>query len=50
MGQFLDKCIAAAESQLAAAGSKAKKKGAVREIERLVEKVVTQAGLTGKKG
>lgn len=46
IGQYLDRCIAATESQLAGARNKSKKKGAVKEIERLVEKViVTQAGL-----
>lgn len=49
IGQYLDKCIAATEYQLARAGSKAKKKEAVKEIERLVEKVVTQAGLVGER-
>ena len=44
VGQYLDQCIAAAESQLVGAGSKSRKKGAVKEIERLVEKVIaTQA-------
>ncbi|CAD6579414.1 MAG: hypothetical protein ASARMPREDX12_009160 [Alectoria sarmentosa] len=45
IGQYLDQCIAATESQLAGARNKSQKKKAVREIERLVAKVVTQAGL-----
>ena len=40
IGQYLERCVAAAESQLAGAGNKSQKKGAVREIERLVEKVM----------
>ena len=44
VGQYLDQCIAAAESQLVGAGGKSRKKSAVKEIERLVEKVIaTQA-------
>lgn len=44
VGQYLDRCIAAAESQLVGVGSKSRKKGAVEEIERLVEMVIaTQA-------
>lgn len=45
IGQYLDGCIAATESQLVAGRNKAQRKRAVKEIERLVEKVVTQAGL-----
>lgn len=49
VGQYLDRCIAATESQLAGARDKSEKKRAVRDIERLVEKViVTQAGLERK--
>lgn len=44
MGQYLDRCIAATESQLARGRNKSKKKEAVKEIERLVEKVVSDAG------
>ena len=44
VGQYLDRCIAAAESQLVGAGRKSRKKGAVKEIERLVKTVIaTQA-------
>ena len=52
MAQYLNRCIAAAEAQLAGARDKSrKKKGAVKEIERLVEKVVeAQANLTGSQG
>ena len=42
--RFLDGCVKATEMQLAEGG---RKNGAVREIERLVEKVVVQAGLGG---
>ena len=46
IAQYLDQCIAATESQLARSRNSAKKKEeAVKEIERLVEKVVMQAGL-----
>ena len=46
MAQYLNRCIAAAETQLAGARDKSKvKNGAVKEIERLVEKVVRQAEL-----
>lgn len=46
IAQYLDQCIAATESQLARSRNNAKKKGeAVKEIERLVEKVVMQVGL-----
>lgn len=46
MAQYLNQCIAAAETQLAGAKDKSKvKNGAVKEIERLVEKLVTQAEL-----
>lgn len=44
VGQYLDRCIAVAELQIAGARDKSRKKEAVREIERLVEKVIaTQA-------
>lgn len=50
IGQYLDRCIAATESQLAGERDKTKKKGAVKEIERLVEKVIeTQAILASEK-
>lgn len=46
MTQYLDRCIAATESQLADARHKAKRKGGtVKEIERLVENVVKGASL-----
>ena len=46
VAQYLEQCIAATESQLARSRNSAKKKAeAVKEIERLVEKVVVQAGL-----
>ena len=45
MAQYLDQCIAAAESQIAGARDKVEKRRAVKEIERLVERVVTHAGL-----
>lgn len=45
IGPYLDKCIAATESQLAMGRHKSKKTKAVKEIERLVETVVTQADL-----
>ena len=44
VGQYLDRCIAVAEAQIAGARDKSKKKRAVEEIERLVERVIaTQA-------
>ena len=50
MGQYLDRCIAATESQLVEGRKRSKKQGAVREIERLVEKVIaTQAGLASER-
>ena len=50
IGQYLDRCIAATESQLAGERNKTKKNGAVKEIERLVEKVIeTQAVLASGK-
>lgn len=49
VGQYLERCVAAAESQLVGARSNGEKKRAVKEIERLVEKVVTEAGL-GREG
>ena len=46
IGQYLDGCIAATESQLAAGRNKSEKKNrAVKEIERLVARAVVQAGL-----
>ena len=46
IAQYLEQCIAATESRLASARNNAKKKGeAVKEIERLVEKVMMQADL-----
>lgn len=45
VGPYLDSCIAATESQLVGARGKAGTRGAVREIQRLAEKVVAQAGL-----
>ena len=50
MGQYLDGCIAAAEAQLAKATNKAVKEEAVKEIERLVERVVGEAGRLGARG
>lgn len=48
MAQYLNRCIAAAETQLAGARDKSKvKNGAVREIERLVEKVVIRQAELG---
>lgn len=46
MAQYLNRCIAAVETQLAGARDKSKgKNGAVKEIERLVEQLVRQAEL-----
>lgn len=49
MAQYLNQCIAAAETQLAGAKdkSKVKNEAVVKEIERLVEKLVRQAELDG---
>ena len=44
MGQYLDGCIKAAEARLAEATDKGKKEEIVKEIERLVERVVGEAG------
>ena len=44
MGQYLEGCIKAAEARLAKATDKKKKEEAVREIERLVGRVVGEAG------
>lgn len=46
MAQYLDRCIAVAETQLAGARGRGKK-GAVREIERLVERVVREGAGEG---
>ncbi|KAL9132738.1 MAG: hypothetical protein Q9175_006088 [Cornicularia normoerica] len=48
-GQYLDRCVAATESQLAGKRNKTKKKEAVKEIERLVEKVVRDAGRSSER-
>lgn len=46
MAQYLNRCIAAVETQLAGARDKSKgENGAVKEIERLVEQLVRQAEL-----
>ena len=50
MGQYLDGCIAAAESRLAKAPNRAVKEEAVKEIERLVGRVVGEAGRLGARG
>ena len=44
MGQYLDGCIKAAEAQLAKTTDKGKKEEAVKEIERLVGRVIGEAG------
>ena len=44
IGQYLDGCIKAAEAKIANATNKAVKEEAVKEIERLVERVVGEAG------
>ena len=50
IGQYLDRCVAATESQLAEGRDKSKKQGAVKEIERLVEKVIaTQADFASER-
>ena len=47
VGQYLERCIAVAESQIAGARDKSRKKEAVKEIERLVEKVVARVQADG---
>ena len=44
MGQYLDGCVKAAEARLAEATDKEKKEEIVKEIERLVERVVGETG------
>ena len=50
MGQYLDGCIKVAEARMAKATDKKKKEEAVEEIERLVGRVVGEAGTLGPHG